>query len=139
MKYTFRRIQIYFLKWLLTLFRIGGSGQKGPRYQFSPETSTNVRTSPKTFWLLVLTFLPHCCKISSPDLMAVLNYWTWTKITPEKKQFFWLNPYKVEVMITSLIEMLVLPNFVHITTPTIWFESHHKILLFTSWTEFMTS
>ena len=28
----------------------------------------------------------------------------------------WSNPYKIEVMITSLIEMLELPNFSHMTT-----------------------
>ena len=28
-----------------------------------------------------------------------------------KCQLSWLNPYKIEVMITSLVEMLELPNF----------------------------
>ena len=32
---------------------------------------------------------------------------------PPKNLFFWLNPYKIEVMITSLIEMLELPIFGH--------------------------
>ena len=32
---------------------------------------------------------------------------------PSKKWFFWPNPYKHEVMTTSLIEMLELPNFGH--------------------------
>ena len=36
-----------------------------------------------------------------------------------KKPFFWSNPYKIEVMITSLIEMLELPNFVLMTTSII--------------------
>ena len=36
-----------------------------------------------------------------------------------KKNFFWLNPYKIEVIITSLIEKLELPNFGHMTTSTI--------------------
>ena len=35
-----------------------------------------------------------------------------------KKRFFWSNPYKIEV-ITSLIEMLELPNLGHMTTSAI--------------------
>ena len=35
--------------------------------------------------------------------------------------------------------MLELPNFGHMTTFTIWFESHDKILLVVSWTEIVTS
>ena len=38
---------------------------------------------------------------------------------PSKKWFFWSNPDKVKVMITSLIDALVLPNFGHMTTSTI--------------------
>ena len=30
--------------------------------------------APKTFWLLVLTLLPHWCKISRPYLVSVPNY-----------------------------------------------------------------
>ena len=36
-----------------------------------------------------------------------------------KKWFFWSNPYKIEAMITSLMEMLELRNFGHMTTSTI--------------------
>ena len=42
-------------------------------------------------------------------------------------------------MVTSLMEMLELPNFGHMTTPTIYFESRDKFMLATSQTEFMTS
>ena len=42
-------------------------------------------------------------------------------------------------MITSLIEMLELPDFGHMNTSTIQFESRDKILLVASWTEAMTS
>ena len=42
-------------------------------------------------------------------------------------------------MITSVIEMLELRNFGHMTTTAIWFESHDEILLVTSWSEIMTS
>ena len=37
-------------------------------------------------------------------------------------------------MVTSLIEMLELPNFDHTTTSQIQFESRDKILMVTSWT-----
>ena len=42
-------------------------------------------------------------------------------------------------MITSLIEMLELPIFGHMSTTSIEFEPSDKILLVTSWTEIMTS
>ena len=42
-------------------------------------------------------------------------------------------------MITSLIEMLDLPNFGHMTTFTKQFDSRDKVLSVTSWTEIMTS
>ena len=86
----------------------------------------------ETFWLLVLILLPHWCKISRPYLLPVPNYWTWTKTTPQKKCSFWSNPYKIEVMITSLIEMLEWPNFDHMTSSTVWHESHDKVFLLTS-------
>ena len=75
------------------------------------------------------------CKISRP----YLNYWTWTKTAPQTKWFFLSNPYKIEVLTTSLIEMLELPNFGHITTSTIWFESCDEILLMISCTKIITS
>ena len=42
-------------------------------------------------------------------------------------------------MITSLIEVLELPNFGHITKSTKKYESRDKILLMTSLTEIITS
>ena len=60
--------------------------------------------------------MPHWCKNPKPCLVQVPNYLTWTKSTPQKNWFFWANHYKIEVMITSLIEMLELPYFVHMTT-----------------------
>ena len=110
---------------ILTLFKIGEDGggvcgKKAPSpTSFSSVTSGNLRISPKTFWLLVLILLPHWCKISSLYLVPVANYWTWTNNTPQKKQFFWSNSYKIEVMITSFTEMLELPNFDHMTTLTL--------------------
>ena len=37
---------------------------------------------------------------------------------PSKKWFLWSNPYKFEVMITSLVKKLELPNFFHMATST---------------------
>ena len=43
-----------------------------------------------------------------------------TMVPPaQKKRYFWSNPYKIEVMITSLTEMLELPNFGYMTTFTL--------------------
>ena len=50
---------------------------------------------------------------------------------PSKKWFLWANPYKIEVRITSLIEMLELPNFGHTPTFTVEFKSRENILLMT--------
>ena len=100
---------------ILTLFSMGG---------FSYVTSTNVRLAPKTFWAI---------SSASPKLL------NWNQKHPSKNRFFWLNPYKIKVMLTSLIVMLELPNFRRMTTFTIWFESRDKILLVASWTEIMTS
>ena len=59
--------------------------------------------------------MPHRCGVSRLYLLPVPNYWTWTKTTPQTKQFFWSNPDKTEVV-----------------------ESHDKILLVMSSTEIMT-
>ena len=42
-------------------------------------------------------------------------------------------------MITSLVEMLELVKFSHMTTSTMYLDKRDKILLVTSWTEIMTS
>ena len=54
--------------------------------------------------------------------MSVPNYETLTKTASQKKCFFRSNPYEIEVMVTSVIEMLELPNFGHMATSTIQFE-----------------
>ena len=103
----------------LTLFRMGG-GAGGAPYQFFPcSFCERTKLAPKTFWLLVLTFLADWCKVSSLQLVPVPTYWTSTKTTRQKKRFLWSNLYKIDVMITSLIQMVQLPNFGHMTKPTI--------------------
>ena len=57
----------------------------------------------------------------------------------KKKWFSRSNLYKIEVLITSLIEMPELPNIGHMATSTMLLESRDQILLVTSWTEIMTS
>ena len=52
---------------------------------------------------------------------------------------FWSNSYKIDVIITSLIEKPELPNFGHMTISTIKFESRDKILFVTSWTTITTA
>ena len=65
-------------------------------------------------------------------LMASSKYLNLKQDPPQKKRFFWSNPYNTDVMITSLIEILELPNFGHMTASTIKFESRDNILLVTS-------
>ena len=59
--------------------------------------------------------------------MPVPNYWTWSNTTLQKRWFFRSNPYKIKFMITSLVEMLELPNFGHIATSTILWRHGHKL------------
>ena len=51
---------------------------------------------------------------------------------------FWSKPHKIEIMITYLKDMLESPNFGHMTTSTILFDSRNKILQVTPWTKVMT-
>ena len=121
--FIYQKISISYTLFCLfvTLLRMGGGkAPPPPPTSFSPVTSTKVRElAPKTFWLLVLTLLPHWWKISSSRLEPVPNSWTWTRTTLQKKRFFWSDPYKIEVMMISLTEMLELPNFGHMTTSTL--------------------
>ena len=99
----------------------GGEGgrQKGPPTSFSPVTSTTVGFGPQNF--LTFSYNPFATLVqnfkfapnASPKLLNL------NKDHPSKKRFFWSNPYKVEAMITFLIDMLQLPNFGHMTTSII--------------------
>ena len=106
---------------LLTLFRMWGQkASPPPPLPVSPlQLLQTYELTPKTFWALVLTLLPHWPKILSSYLVPVPIHWPWTKTTPQKKRFFWSNPYKIEVMITSFTKMLEAPNFGHMTTFTL--------------------
>ena len=120
MIYNSNFIFLCFFSKSLALFRMGEEGSKRPSLPvFILQLPRTYELAHKTFWILVLTLLPHCCKIWSPYVVPVPNYWTWTKATLQKKLFFCSNSYEIEVMITSLIEMLELPNFGHMTKSTI--------------------
>ena len=98
----------------------GGGGKKGPSLYKLFLCNFYKRSNEQwTFWLLILTLFPHWCKISRLWLVPVPNYWTWTNSTSQKNWFFWSNPYKIENLITSFIEILELPNFGDMTTCTI--------------------
>ena len=110
-------------KKFLTLFRMGGGGKKIPPRPtpsiFFPVTSNNVRTSPQNF----LTFSCHPFgtlvsnfKFAASASAEILNL---NQDHPSKKAVFWSNPFKIGVVITSLIELLELPNFGHMNTSTI--------------------
>ena len=105
---------------MLSLFRMGGGGQaKRPPTSVLFVTSIKVGISPQN----VLSF------ILNPFLRFGENFKTILIASPKllnmnqdhlpKNWFSWSNPCKIEVMITSLIEMLELPNFGHMTTSTI--------------------
>ena len=90
---------------------------KRPPTSFSPVTSTNVGKLMQNFKFVLC---------ASPKL---LNF---NQDHPSKKRFFWSNPCKIKVVITSFMEVLELPNFFHMNKSTIEFESRNEILLVTS-------
>ena len=99
----------------------GHGKQKSPLsvLHISPLNSTNVGISLQIYLIFnVNPFSTHWCKISRPYLLAVPEYLIWTNATPQIKWFFWPNPFEIDVMITSLIELLELTNFGHMTTST---------------------
>ena len=101
-------------------------GAKRPPTSFLPITSTNLRISLRNF--LSFSFNPFVTLVqnftfvlsASPKLLNL------NQDHPSKKPFFWSNPYKIKVVITSLIQTLELPNFGHMNTSTIKFESRVK-------------
>ena len=99
----------------------GGGGQKGPFTSFSPVTFTNVGIRPQNF--LTFSFNPFDRLVKNfkfvPSASPKLLNLNQDPLPPQKRLFFWLNPYKTVVMITSLIQMLELPNFGHTTTSII--------------------
>ena len=101
----------------------GGGGQKGLSTSFFILTSTNVGIIPKNYLQLkVITFSYNPFTILVQHFKAIpsagpklLNL----NLDQTSKTIFRSNSYKSEVMITSLIEMLELPNFGQMTTSAI--------------------
>ena len=118
----------------LTLFRMGGRGRgskKATPTSFSPVTSINVALSLENF--PTFSFNPFATLVQ--NFMVIPSSSTKSLNLNQDhplQKLFWSNSYKIDVMITSLIEMLVLLNLGHMTTPTIQFESRDEILLVTS-------
>ena len=118
----------------LTLFRMGGRGRgskKATPTSFSPVTSINVALSPENF--PTFSFNPFATLVQ--NFMVIPSSSTKSLNLNQDhplQKLFWSNSYKIDVMITSLIEMLVLLNLGHMTKPTIQFESRDEILLVTS-------
>lgn len=84
---------------------------------FSPVTFINARICPQAFCVLASIFLPHCWQLTRSYRFPVLTCWNPKKTTPQKN--FLSNYFKIEVIITSLLEILV-------GTSTIWFHSSRK-------------
>ena len=105
----------------------GWGTKKAIPTNFNPVTSTKIGISSQNF--LTFSF--------NPFSTLALNFKAMPSPSPKlfdlnqkplsKNWFFWSNPYKIEVMITSLIEMLELPNFGQMTKSTVCFESLDKI------------
>ena len=86
-----------------------GEEGKRPFYQSFPVTSTNVGFRPKNFLIFSLkacaTLMSNFKAIpdTNPKLLNV------NQDHPAKNWYFCSNPYKIEVMIAFLIDMLKLP------------------------------
>ena len=94
-----------------------GGGAKRPPTSFSPVTSTNVKISPQIF--LTFSFNHFATLMKNFKAIPSARLLNLNQKHPSKNLFFWSHPYKIEIMIISLIEMLELPSFDYMTTPTI--------------------
>ena len=92
--------------------RRGGGGPKKP-------PSTNARIILQNF--LTFSFNPFDRLVQNFKFIpsAAPKFLNLNQDHPSKKGFFWSNPYKIEIMITSFIQMLELANFGHMTTSAI--------------------
>ena len=96
-------------------FQDGGRGKKATPTSYSPVISTNVGFGFQnflTFSFNLFATLVQNLKFVPSASHKLLNL---NQDHLSKKRFSWSNPYKIEVMITFLIEMLQLPNFGHTT------------------------
>ena len=104
----FSPIGYIYLTFMKVLNKFGSPPrQKGPG--FSAVTPTNIRIRPQHFLTYSFNLFIKAVPSASSKLLNL------NQEHPSKKWFFWCNPYKIEVMITSIIKMLELPNFGHMT------------------------
>ena len=83
-----------------------GSGKKGPPTSFSLKISTKIGIISQNFLTLIFNpfaTLPQNTKAIPSATPKLLNL---NQDHSPQKVVFWSNPYKIEVMITSLIEIL---------------------------------
>ena len=95
-----------------------------------------------SFWLSVISYVGATTHKFIYELWAY--FFAYDIFNPiqdggPKNWVFWSDLYKIQFMITSLIEMLMLQNFGYMSTSTIWLESTDKILLVTSCTRIIMS
>ena len=81
----------------------GGRGGKGggPPTSFSPLTSTNIGFGPQNF--LTFSFNPFTTLVQNFKFLPTASpkLFNLNQDHPQKKRFFWSNPYKIEIVITS--------------------------------------
>ena len=91
-------------------------------YYFISRTTSIVRITPQSF--LALSFNPFATMLQMSIFTLNLN-----KDHPLKNPLFLSNTYKIEVTITSLIKMLELTNFCHMTISKIYFKIPKSFLI----------
>ena len=109
----------------------GSRSERSPVPVFSMYLLQTLQLALKTFWLLILTLLPHCCKFFRPYIVPVLII-ELDPIPPNRKS---------KVMTTSFIAMLELLDICHINqheSREKQHESREKNLLVTSQSCIMT-
>ena len=87
---------------------------KRPSPRFFSQISPNTGISPKTFWLLVWAYFPHCCKVTKPNLCRNCKLLNLNQNHPSKNVFL-AKSLKIEILITSVMKMLELTTFGHLT------------------------
>ena len=128
---------VFLLPCIFALFRIGRGKQKiATTSFFFQKLLQTLELASKTFWLIVLTLLTQWSEISRPHLgpIQIIEL----EPRPPLKKVFFLVKSLIEVMITSLIVVLELPNIGHMTTSRTQYKSLIRILLVTSWVEILT-
>ena len=103
------------MRWL-TYPYLGWRGVKKAPCQFSPWNFYKRKNWPENIFDFQFQPFCHTCvnfKVipsASPNLLNLTN--------PQKSDFVGIWPFKIEIMITSLKEMLELPDLGHMTTST---------------------